>query len=571
MAIQIAPNSQIFLLKDILLDPRYMHTIYFPDTAAQYTYFAGGSKRLYTLNNSQYQRVNYNVVRVGMNAERLYNCSYLMFTNPGGSGEDSDNSRASANKWYYAFVTEIEYINESCTHIHFEIDVMQTYFVGATLTKCFVERMHVAKDTFGLHLEPEPIGSTVYDCEALPTDGADGLLRVLGLVVQTTKRPENAYNGGLYNGTSYSYFEQEDDTADLVTEWLDEQLGAWGGDEYDPNKKLTEIIGMWTVPLSYIHADVNENTHRFTFTDPRKYQGAAMKNNKMYTYPYYYYVLTDGNGNNMVMRPEYFAGEETTHTIETVGTPVGGGQIIAVPIDYNGQEYNLDCKMVIDNFPQNAAAYDAYQAWLASGGSQKAKLALQETQVRLIMAGASAVGNGVTGVGDALLNVSSGNYQTNNADYRSLLGGVQSVIKGTFNASLSVMGSLKAEDIAEAKYNYAFNDAQYQPNYTVGTAAPSVMAGARLLDFRVWCVHVRKDEADRLDDFLTMYGYAIGQVETPQYTARPHWNFLKTQGVTVRGEMPAFARAAISRILDGGITFWKNGDEIGNYDLNNAI
>lgn len=567
MAIQIAPNSQIFLLKDILLDNRYMHTIYFPNTTAQYSYFAAAGKRLYTLQNSQYQRVNYNVVRVGMNAERLYNCTYLMFTNPGGS-EDTDNSRAAANKWYYAFVTEIEYINESCTHIHFEIDLMQTYFVGATLSKCFVERMHVADDTFGLHLEAEPIGSDVYDCEELTTDGADGLLRYPMLIVQTTRRPEESFNCGLYNGTNYSKFMEEPEEGELITGWLDEQLGAWGGDTYDPEEKLTEIVGMWTVPSAYSNTEISENTHRFTFHDDRNYQGVDMKNRKMFTYPYYYYVLTDGNGNSLNMRPEYFAGTAQDHTVETIGTPVGGGQVIVVPIDYNGQEYNFDCKLVIDNFPQNAAAYDSYQAWLASGGKEKAELAKDEALVRLNVAGASAAVGEVTGGFEGVLSLAGAGASDNPV---GAVKGFSGILNRELTGALQMYGTKEAIHYANQKYDYTFKDAQYKPNYIVGHAAPSVMYGGRLAEFKVWCVHVRKDEALRIDDFFSVFGYAIGQVETPNYTSRPHWNFLKTQGVTIRGEMPSFARAAIGRILDGGITFWKNGDEIGDYSLNNSL
>ena len=43
------------------------------------------------------------------------------------------------------------------------------------------------------------------------------------------------------------------------------------------------------------------------------------------------------------------------------------------------------------------------------------------------------------------------------------------------------------------------------------------------------------------------------------------WNFVQTQGAIIGGDMPATSKEAIGRIFDGGITFWHNGDQIGNY------
>jgi hypothetical protein len=71
-----------------------------------------------------------------------------------------------------------------------------------------------------------------------------------------------------------------------------------------------------------------------------------------------------------------------------------------------------------------------------------------------------------------------------------------------------------------------------------------------------------------------MYGYATNMIKTPNINAgsaggRRHWNFVKTDGAMIRGNMPATSKAAIAKIFDGGLFFWNpaNGnDNIGNFN-----
>jgi hypothetical protein len=67
-----------------------------------------------------------------------------------------------------------------------------------------------------------------------------------------------------------------------------------------------------------------------------------------------------------------------------------------------------------------------------------------------------------------------------------------------------------------------------------------------------------------------MYGYAQHIRKVPNRAVRPHWTYTKTIGCCVKGSVPADDMASICAIYDKGITFWKNGDEVGNYNLPNA-
>ncbi len=111
----IEPKTNIKILKDVPLDTTYEHTLYFNNKIEQTNYFS--SKVKYNLVNYTYQRVNRGVARVGIDTDALYDCNYMMFQNT-----------AYGTKWFYAFITSVEYHNNGCCDISFEIDVMQTWF-----------------------------------------------------------------------------------------------------------------------------------------------------------------------------------------------------------------------------------------------------------------------------------------------------------------------------------------------------------------------------------------------------------------------------------------------------------
>ena len=142
----VTPDSSIRLLKcPIKLDDH--NQITFANLTAQTTYFLS-LPYLYD-NNLTYIRKD-GVIRVGTNSEIQYedllHYNYVMYKNT--HYED---------KWFYAYVTSIEYKNDGCTEITIETDVYQTWMFDASFGTCFIEREHVNDDTLGKHTIPENI------------------------------------------------------------------------------------------------------------------------------------------------------------------------------------------------------------------------------------------------------------------------------------------------------------------------------------------------------------------------------------------------------------------------------
>ena len=88
-------------------------------------------------------------------------------------------------------------------------------------------------------------------------------------------------------------------------------------------------------------------------------------------------------------------------------------------------------------------------------------------------------------------------------------------------------------------------------------------------DFFGGRMSISDKEASVIDDFFDMYGYQTNQVKYPNIGTRPHWNYVKTNNANLKGMIGAEDEKRICEILDKGITFWRNGDEIGEYELDN--
>lgn len=533
----VVPNSTLQLFKNINLDNRYLHTIYFASESAQDSWFS--SRVFRTFNDLTYRRYESKAVRIEADATSLMGVTYLRFR----------NTRSGA-KWFYAFVTGIEYVNENTTDVYYEIDVMQTWFMqGGSVRPCMVLREHVDVDTFGINIEEEPIGSDVYDCDLITQYGNDyfGSYRV---VINSTGDPtdtgEPLLQNGLFNGTRYQSFPCNTEyQCDFIKGYLDTLLGDWnkGAQEQD-------VIDMYTVPAFLVTSQGSAITPiPKQFTRPNSYDNYTPKNKKLMTYPYSFLLCTTHNGDGASYRWEYFDG--TNIDFRMAGTYLGGGQIVCYPRAYNGQEDNFDCKVTMGDFPKNPFVYDAYQAWVAMGGktkyendwaitTAKGASAILDTYTRTVNRATS-----VKGTDDASLGVSIGT-------------GLVSSISDAVRTGASIIE-------AQNKLIYQFKDAHYKPNIQVGTSNPDIAVGMHELDFYFYHCHVRDDEVKRLDDFLSCYGYAVNKVKAPNLTGRAYWNFVQTENAVIAGDMPATSRDAIGRIFDGGITFWHNGDQVGNY------
>lgn len=155
----IEPNTTIYLMRGVPLDNSYNDTIYFANAAAQQAYFQTFVLSALSFPSQTYQRVSSGRCRLNVSADKIYNVNYMMFKNTNYE-----------NKWFYAFVNNVEYINNAVCEIYYELDVMQTYAFDYSLKESFVDREHSATDQAGDNILAEPFDVGDYVVEDWETD-----------------------------------------------------------------------------------------------------------------------------------------------------------------------------------------------------------------------------------------------------------------------------------------------------------------------------------------------------------------------------------------------------------------
>ena len=144
--ISIPPSGAVDLFSNVPFDPAYNHTVAFESVGAQSAYFNGLPKR--SFNDTQYMRHTAGSIKLSCCIADVFRCNYMRFKNANLYFE---------NKWFYAFINSIEYVNNNTCIIYYSIDVMQTWLFDYTLGQCFIERIHVKDDTPGKYLLDEEL------------------------------------------------------------------------------------------------------------------------------------------------------------------------------------------------------------------------------------------------------------------------------------------------------------------------------------------------------------------------------------------------------------------------------
>ena len=149
----ITPDTNIRLLKcPLKLDNK--NQITFSSLANQTAYFQGLA--YLSVDGSMYQRKDSSIYYPAL-YDDLVQYTYVMYQNTHYS-----------NKWFYAFITGMEYLNDSVTKISIITDPFQTWQFDITFKNSFVERemINIQDDTPGANLVPENIESGEYKVAA---------------------------------------------------------------------------------------------------------------------------------------------------------------------------------------------------------------------------------------------------------------------------------------------------------------------------------------------------------------------------------------------------------------------
>lgn len=496
----VQPNTTIHLIRNVGLDNSYTNTHYFSNVSEQYSYFVSHAKR--TLNNYSYVIPASNVIRVNIKADEIYDVNYIAFQNSN-----------FGTKWFYAFVNSIDYVSNDVSDIHFEIDVIQTWLTEYQLRPCFIERQHVASDEIGENIVAEPLEVGEYVGNDYEVLYLNNMICVIA-VIDSDKAGSLIDN--VYSGCYLMAYAMTREGINNMNTFLQQFVD-----------RPSQIAGIYMVPDCACSAS-DTGTHidnvlpstyiTSSINGANKIDGYAPRNNKLYTYPYNFYRLSNSNGGALNIRYEFCDGNPVIEYSATCTQPVQLGVRVK---NYKNGSTNHTEVMVTSNYPICAWSNSTYQNWV---GTQAIPNLL------------TSIGTGVaTGIVNPAVGVISGAI------------GVSNVLMDGYKASISantLQGSISSGGVNLSK--------------TYGTV-------------QGWRMSICAEYAKIIDDYFTRYGYAIKEIAQPNITSRKSFNYIKTCDCSITGFMPSDVAKQIADIHNRGITYWHNHEEIGNFLVDNTL
>lgn len=537
----IEPNTNIRIMHNVPLDLDRTNTVYFKNVTEQENFFNDHTK--YRLMNNSYQRVKRGYIRVSINADALYDCNYLGFQN-----------RNYGTKWFYAFITSIEYINDEVSEITFEIDQLQTWFFQIDYEPVWIDRQHTETDVIGEHTVPEPLAiGDIVTPEKIQTHLFNKYVLLLFKGARARDESISDYTGYIANMPSgvqvYVYDPDADDVLPSTSPWDFVGHGNYRTLFQDMvrlthNEEADSVVGIVMFPKALLPSLINSTEPPYRdYTSypsrPTNIGGYVPKNNKLLTYPYVYLEVNDGVGDSQVLKYERFTNGTPSFRIECgIGmTP----EIVITPKNYLLEPINRAYSLSVKQFPQVPYTIDGYLAWTAQGG-------LGRTLAKAYTGGSGAY------MGDQMALSSA--FSKDDMQKRLVQ------LSGTTQALNSVAGiGMAVNDIIVARN---------MPGQPHGVPSGDALVANRTLDIYLSCKTITQEYARQLDDYLTRYGYQINRLAIPNISARPKWTYVKTNGFHCSGMIPASAEREIADIFDGGVTFWKDTDHVGDYTMDNS-
>lgn len=557
----MAINSKIIFCKNIKLDRSNNNVLTLSEYEMLELVNSNGIKVAESNDYSFIGKGDRDAIDVSLNYNTLLGCNYIAFQNSNYN-----------NKWYFAFIDDIEFINPGTSRVHYTVDIFATWWSYWSPKACFVSRENVNDDTPGLHTLPESLelgehiiqsGNAYVDQSAIDfTDALHYLRDVIIVIGLTNWFPRDyavpgitVYNG-LYSGVKYYAFKTATD-AEYFIQDVQTEFSS------DP------IESIFIVPSNLANIDDNDwetiEGYRWEFAyypfSERAIQmgdeiGIAIPdhldtnyvpiNKKLLTFPYCYLLISNNAGSVKEYRYEWF-NNNVYCDFKIYGSVLPGCSIKLYPTGYNMKNATITMEarnnyeaLDAPKLPTCSWANDVYTNWLT------------QNSVNLALNNVKNVGSIVAGGAIALATGGTA----------AALGGVMAVsgFSGIF------------EDMKQ-KYEHSL-----APDTVRGGSNQGNLIFGMYDTFTANRMSIRKEYAEIIDNFFSKFGYQINKIKLPNQVGRRYWNYVQIGNGEVLAyqkpdvvAIPADDLVNINKLYQRGITLWHDHTNLGDYTLSNDI
>lgn len=475
------------------------------------------SNSVVTLSNYSFIRRNRSL-KINASYAAAIVCNYMAFQNPDYS-----------NKWFFAWIDNVEYVGENTLEVEFTIDIWSTWFGSLTKLPVFVEREHVSDDTFGIHTLPEPVRP-----DKLTTNFTNYVrYSNYSIVVFWTPAQSNSTDLGYALGSRYytcamvnRYNCSNSGISDLQTDL------STGGYLANAN-----ILGINVIPNDFFSGNVISGNIKYIgqldlvnttyqMPAPVNLNGYVPVNKKCLIYPYNFITVSNGSSEKIYKYEKFGLTLQGAGIFKIVAGVIPNGGATVYPMGYDGIVYeNVPESLDLGDLPMIVSNTDSYAAWLA----QKSSGAVMQ------------------GIMSTLTGALAGMKMTGGTPVGAAAGAGAGLIGGLSN------------------YLIQEESARAEKDHVVGTNNVTIDMVNGVLGYTFCQRCALADDAERIDRFFSQFGYNVSTVKTPNYTGRTYWNYVKIKGSAGYGNMPESARITLNEILNRGTTIWHAHSYMGDY------
>jgi hypothetical protein len=576
-------GTNIRFLTGIPFQNDYKHTRWFESKTEQTNWFLSRAT-IHTMGEANFQRIEgYGYFATDKSIDELWGCNYVMFQNA-----------TYNNKWFYAFVTKLEYVQRNRTNVHFQIDVLQTWRFDYTFKPSFVLREHCHQWEFnatptintvdeGLNygLEYDIVSSE----NVQPYDGIFFLVIVAKTAMHDNNnikanlnglpQPLNYYvhpfklDGTLPVVTTTGTFGKTVDASSIadvlngimnqdktvnavVSLYVTEYFGynaTYDGTNmsFDGNKFEAVAIGS----VNTLHVTALPNYEPKSFTYSNKYDGfRSVSESKLWMYPYVQIILDDFKGNRVVLKPEYINSKDFTINVKgSLGTHNKTAYSIDNYLQDSNQVYSYVTAMehaVLNTNPNDIPILNDMLAAYLQGHRNSIQNQRNTIKFDQFM--------------DTAKHMNQGSANALTMNIPGVINESMDMVKGGGDAILKIQGIMaKQQDISNMPPSVASMGSNSYFDY-----------GNYIYGMFIIKKQIKPEYQKKLEDFFHMYGYKLNEVKTPNFHTRNSFNYVQTQSCTILGNFNNDDLNELKAVFDNGITLWHT-DDIGNYTLANEV
>lgn len=315
------------------------------------------------------------------------------------------------------------------------------------------------------------------------------------------------------------------------------------------------------------------------------------RNNKLYTFPYTRLTVTSHYGNVAHYKFELFAdGFKPKFKLLSILTATP--QAALIPSGYRAKIDSIDDMVTLPYAIEIPVKGDAFKTYIAENKGNI--IASLSNTVLSAAIPAMTMSSNVA--------MSSGGDVTQTKTIRSLSPKTGRLRNSLQDTTRTVNAPSRQESESStvsfgngAKYTGLVSmvgdlvDKAHLPNPVYGNMTTTdILATAKLNTISLYREGVSGNIAKTIDDFFTMFGYAVKEVKQPGVYNRHYWQYIKTcgcnlhnadgyadhvnitNGVNYSTGMSAADMDTLEKIFDRGITLWNQDVQIGDYTLNNG-